>query len=132
MFHTHLRTDESTTLIEELLQLSAETGVKGAVLFGGILLSYFVIGVLATTVTGSYTPYPFFSLEADPVLAIDSTIVGILTVQGSGSLLLYHFYVGISDDSRLSVLLSFIGLGIGGALLQMSLPETWGLLVSLV
>lgn len=129
MFQTQPRTDESTTLVESLLQLSAEIGVEGTVLFGGLLLSYFVIGVIITTMMELHTPYPFLSPEADPVLLIDGAIVGVFAVQGAGSLLLYHLYVGIDHESVLSVVLDFIVLGFGGALLEMTLPEVWRVLL---
>jgi hypothetical protein len=132
MLSTQLKSDDSVTLLEEILQLSAEIGVEGAVLFGALLLIYFVTGVLITTTTGLQTPYPFLSFESDPVLMIDSTIVGVFTVQGAGSLLLYHFSAGINDESLSSVVLSFIGLGVGGALLQMTLPGVLELIVSYV
>lgn len=118
-----LRTGESPTLIEELLQLSADIGVEGTVLFGVLLLAYFVGGVIVTATLGIQAPYPFLSLDADPVLVIDGSIVGMFTVQTAGSLLLYHTYVGIDDESVSSVVLSLIALGIGGSLLQMTLPE---------
>lgn len=127
-----LRTGESTTVIEELLQLSAEIGVGGTVLFGEILLSYLVIGAIATTIIGLHTPYPFSSFEADPVVLIDGTIVGIFTVQAAGSLLLHHFYSGINNESLSSVVLSFIALGIGGALLQTTLPGALEILISYI
>jgi hypothetical protein len=132
MAWTQLRTDESTKPLEEFLQVSAEIGVEGTVLFGVFLFLYLLAGVIATTVVGLQTPYPFFSFEADPILLLDGTIVGIFTVQAAGSLLLYHFSVGVTDGSLRSVVLSFIGLGIGGALLQTTLPEVLEVFVSYI
>lgn len=129
MVSVQLRTDESTTLIEELLQLSIETGTEGAVLFGGVLVLYLVSGVIATSVVSSGVPYPLFSFEADPVLLFTSTAVGIFTVQAAGSLLLYQFYVGVTHGSTSAIALSLVALGIGGGLLRMTLPVTWGLLL---
>ncbi|MEF8812419.1 MAG: hypothetical protein V5A55_01160 [Halovenus sp.] len=129
---TELSTGENTTLIEELLQLSADIGVEGTVLFGGLLLVYFAVGVIVTAILGLHAPYPFLSLEADPVLLIDGTIIGIFTVQAAGSLLLYHSYVGLDNKSVWSVVLSLIALGLGGSLLQMTLPEIWNSVVSFV
>ncbi len=124
--------DESTELIEEFLQLSAEVGVEGTILFGILLFLYFATGVIMTEFIGLQAPYPFFSLKADPVLLIDGTIVGMFTVQGAGSLLLYHFFVGVNNKSLPSVVLSFIGLGVGGALLQITLPEVLELVTGYV
>lgn len=130
MAWAQLRTDESISLLEEFLQLSAEVGVEGAVLSAALLLLYFMIGAIVTTILSLQTPYPFLSFNADPVLLIDGTMVGIFTVQGAGSLLLYQFFVGIDEESLPSVVLSFIGLGIGGGLLQMTLPEALGILIN--
>lgn len=115
--------DDLPTQVETLLQFSAEIGVEGVVLFGLLLLLYFVTGVLLTTALGMEYPYPFFSLRSDPILLIDSTIVGLFTLQGAGSLLLYHISVGIDNESAQPVLLSFIGMGLGGAILQLTLPR---------
>lgn len=132
MFPIQLRTDESTTAIGDVLQLSAEIGVEGVVLFGGILVLYVIIEAIMTTVLKLETPYPIFTFDADPVLLLTGTIIGIFTVQGAGSLLLYHFYVGIKSESIPSVVLSFIALGIGGALLEITLLDTLGVLISLI
>lgn len=124
MFPIRLRTDESTTAVGELLQLSAEIGAEGAVLFGGLLVLYAIIGAIIPAVVNSGAPYPMYTFESDPVFPLSGTIIGIFTVQGAGSLLLYHFYVGIEDESVASVALSFVALGVGGALLEMSLPKS--------
>lgn len=131
MFPARLRTDESTDIIGELLQLSAEIGAEGAVLFGGALVVYVIIGSVATAITRTGGSYSIVSLEADPVFLVTGTIVGIFTVQAAGSLLLYHFHVGVRDESVSSVVLGFIALGIGGALLEVTVPGTWRLLVGL-
>lgn len=129
MFSIQSRTEESTTLIADALQLTAEIGVEGALLFGGVLVLYVVIGTFMTKIMNIGTPYPPLSLGADPVLLITGTIVGIFTVQGAGSLLLYHLLVGIREESAQSVTLGLIALGIGGALLEITLPGTLDLLV---
>lgn len=132
MFTIQSKTDESTTLIEEFLQLSAEIGVEGAVLFGGVLILYVAGGAVMITLLELGVPYPIFSIETDPVLLITSTIVGVFTVQAAGSLLLYHFHIGIKRESISSVMLSLIALGVGGALLRTTVPQTWGVLTTLV
>lgn len=115
--------DDVPTQVEALLQLSAEVGVEGVVLFGVVLLLYFVTGVTLTTALGVKYPYSFFSLTSDPILLIDSTIVGFFTTQGAGSLLLYHLSVGVDTEAVPSVVLSCIGVGLGGAILQVALPR---------
>lgn len=132
MFHIQLKTDESTTVIEEFLQLSAEIGVEGAVVFGGVLILYIIGGAVVTTLLEVGVPYPIFSLENDPVLLITGTIVGIFTVQAAGSLLLYHLHAGIKEESASSVMLSLIALGIGGGLLRTTVPHIWGVVITLI
>jgi hypothetical protein len=132
MFTIQSKMDESTTLIEELLQLSAEIGAEGAVLFGGVFILYVVGGAVTTTLLKLKIPYPIFSVETDPVLLITGTIVGVFTVQAAGSLLLYHFHVGVKRESVSSVMLSLIALGVGGALLRTTVPQTWEILTTLV
>jgi hypothetical protein len=129
MLPSQSSTDNGVIQLEEFLQLSAEVGVEGAVLFGVLLFVYFVAGVIVVTTTRAPTPYPFLSVETDPVLLIDSTIVGVFTVQAAGSQLLYHLSAGVDDESLSSVVLSFLALGVGGALLQMSLPEAVAILL---
>jgi hypothetical protein len=130
MSSTELSPGKSTTPLEELLQLSADIGLEGTVLFGELLLVYFGVGVLLTAILGVHTPYPFLSLEADPVLLIDGTIIGMFTVQTAGSLLLYQYFSGIDGESVWSVVLSLIALGIGGGVLQITVPETLEFIVN--
>lgn len=132
MIHDPVETNENATLIEEFLQLSAEVGVSGTVVFGELLLLYVLVGAVVTMLLSVHTPYPFFSLEADPVLLIDGMIIGICTVQSAGSLILYNFFSGIDDEALASVTLSFVALGVGGALLQLTVPEVWELLVGYI
>lgn len=130
MLSVRPRTDESTTLLEELLQLSIEIGTEGAVLFGGVLVLYLVSGGIATSAVHAAVPYPLFSLEADPVLLCTSTLTGLFTVQAAGSLLLYRLSVGVTHGSAQAIALSFIALGIGGGLLRMTFPEIVGIVLA--
>lgn len=123
MTKIQLGTEDIPTQVEALLQLSAEIGVEGVVLFGAVLALYLVTGVLLTTILGLNYPYQFFSLRSDPVLLIDGTIIGVFTIQGAGSLLLYHLSTGIDNRSVSSVALSFVGIGLGGAVLQLTVPR---------
>lgn len=125
-------TEESTTVVGELLQLSAEIGAEGVVLSVGALVSYVTVRAIAAVILKSGLPYSVLSFESDPILLITSTLIGIFTVQGAASLLLYHFYRGITSESATSVALGFIGLGIGGALLEITVPEAWNLLIGLI
>ena len=124
--------DDVPTQGETLLQLSAEIGVEGMMLFGGLLVLYLVTGLLLTTALGVEYPYPFLSPESDPVFLLDGAVVGLFTVQGAGSLLLYHAVGGIDTESVPSVVLSLIGLGLGGAILQLTLPRAVQIIFSVV
>ncbi|WP_280585194.1 hypothetical protein [Halorubrum sp. Boch-26] len=128
----HLRADERTTLVEEALRLSVEVGVEGAAVLGGGLLLYFVVGGLLTNAMRARTPYPLFSIQSDPVLLSLGALVGVFTVQAAGSLLLYRFYAGDEDGSAASIALGLVAFGVGGGLLQMTLPAAWELLIHLV
>jgi membrane associated rhomboid family serine protease len=124
--------DDIPTQGEALLQLSAEIGIEGMMLFGGVLVLYLVTGVLVTTALGVEYPYSFLSLKSDPVFLLDGAVVGIFTVQGAVSLLLHHASVGIDSESVPSVVLSFIGLGLGGAILQLTLPKALQIVFGIV
>lgn len=126
------RTDEWATFLAETLQLSAEMGVDATVLFGGFLVLYVVGGFVVTTILNIGTPYPTLSLQGDPVLLVTSTFVGIFTLQGAGSLLLYQLFVETHESAASSVMRSLIAVGIGGALLEVTAPETWRLLISYI
>jgi hypothetical protein len=132
MSRSDVKTSNGATVLEELLQLSAEIGVEGAVLFVGLFSLYLVVGGIVRVVLEMHTPYPFLSPEADPILLIEGTVIGAFTIQGAGSLLLYHFYEGVTNESVWSVVLSLVALGIGGRLLQITLPESWDLLTGSV
>lgn len=81
------------------------------------------IGSAALVLGWFNPPYPFLSLGADPILNLEGLVTGLFVVQGTGSLLLYHFLVGFEDEkSKFSVLIAFIGLGFGGALLRLTIP----------
>jgi hypothetical protein len=60
-------------------------------------------------------------------------MIGVFTVLSAGSLLLYHFLVGVEGDrSQFAVLWGFISLGFGGALLRVTLPTAVQLLLELL
>lgn len=118
------------TLLERYLKKSARVGLRSSIVTGFWYVFYIGGGAVATTFGWFDPPYPFLSLEADPIFLVGSTIVGLFIVQFSSSLLLYHFLVGFEDErSRLSVLMGFISLGFGGAILRVALPATVKLLL---
>lgn len=132
MLPIQLNTSESTGMLEEMLQLSAEVGVEGTILFGGVLVLYVIVRSILTGITQPEIPAPIVSVGSDPLFLITATLVGIFTVQAAGSLLIYHFYVGIRAESASSVALSFVGLGTGGALLSVTVPEVWGFVIGYI
>jgi hypothetical protein len=117
------------TLLETHLEISFRLGLYGMLFFASWFLLYVVIGLVAGFVGLLNPPYPFLSLEADPFFVIGGAITGLFTVQSAGSFVLYHFLVGVEDDrSQFAVLMGFISLGFGGALLRVTLPTAIQLL----
>jgi hypothetical protein len=116
------RTVKAVTLLESHLRFSVFFGLGGALMTGGLFLLYVLIGTVAQVLGLFHPPYPFLSLEADPIFNIGGAVTGLFIVQGAGSMLLYHFLVGFEDEkSQFAVLMSFISLGFGAALLRITL-----------
>lgn len=110
------------TLLERYLSLAVYIGVRGLIFFGSWFVLYTIIGLSVDMLGWFNLPYPPLSLESDPIFVIGGAIVGVFVVQSAGSLLLYHFLVGIEDEkSEFAVLMGFISLGFGGALLRVTL-----------
>ena len=121
------------TLLERYLRISVYIGVRGMIFFGSWFVLYTIIGVTVKMSEGFNPPYPPLSLEADPFFVIGGAIVGLFIVQSAGSLLLYHFLVGVNDEkSKLAVLMGFITLGFGGALLRATLPPAFRMISRIV
>ena len=97
------------------------------------LLLYVAVGTLAH-MGGWFNPtYRFLSIHADPFFIMTATLVGLFIVQGTGSILLYHFLMGFDDErSQVAILMSFIGLGFGGAVLRITLPTTIELILNFI
>ncbi|WP_143165394.1 hypothetical protein [Halobaculum gomorrense] len=92
-----------------------------------------MIGSVAGFVGVLNLPYPFLSLESDPLFVIGGAITGWFTVQSAGSFVLYHFLVGVKHErSQFAVLMGFISLGFDGALLRVTLPTAIQLLDKLL
>lgn len=118
------------SLLETYLALSVRVGFIGMFFVG----SWFLIYVAGAVVVGYFgwlnPPHPVLSLRDDPVFLTGAAAMGLLVVQSTGSLLLYHFLVGVEDErSQFAVLWGFIGLGFGGSLLKITLPNLIRLLV---
>lgn len=121
------------TLLETYLKRSISVGFRITVFVASLYLLYIGIGITAIFIGWPDLSYPIFSLESDPFFVTGGAVVGLFVVQSSGSLVLYHIIVGAEDDkSQLVVLLGFISLGCGGALLRATLPRTIQLLATLI
>lgn len=124
------RTARAAILLEEYLKRSFYVGLGGALFIGGWLIVYIVMGTTAEMLGWIDPPYPFLSLQSDPPFVVGSAITGLLIVQSVGSLVLYYFLVGIENDrSQFAMLMGFISLGFGGALLRVTLPASLQILL---
>lgn len=121
------------TLLERYLEISVYIGVRGMIFFGSWFVLYIIIGLAAEMLGWFDPPYPPLSLESDPFFVLGGAIVGLFTVQSAGSFLLYHFLVGVEDEkSEFAILMGFISLGFGGALLRVTLPPALRMVSTLV
>jgi hypothetical protein len=127
------RVGDIATLLERYLMLSVYIGVRGMIFVGGLFVLYSVIGPAVEMFGWFDPPYPPLSLESDPFFVIGGAIVGLFVVQSAGSFLLYYFLVGFEDEkSEFAVMMGFISLGFGGALLRVTLPPALRMVSSLV
>lgn len=93
----------------------------GAVLF----IFYVVVGAVLVFIGSPLAPPNFLSINSDPGFFLTGTLVSIFVVQATASLILYQFLTGFKDDrSQFVMLMSYIGLGCGGAALRFLLPPT--------
>lgn len=123
---------EIATHLEKFLTLSVYIGVRGMIFFGSWFVVYIIIGLVIMMSGWIDPPYPPLSMESDPFFVIGGAIVGIFVVQSAGSFLLYHFLVGVKDEkSEFAILMGFISLGFGGALLRVILPPAIRMVSSL-
>jgi len=70
-------------------------------------------------------------MTADPGFVVTGTLVSLFIVQATASFVLYQFLTGFEDErSQFVLLMSYIGLGFGGAALRVFLPSCLVLLSS--
>jgi len=125
MTFTRSKTVRIADVLEKYLKKSVFTGVQGMVASGTVAMGYFVIGGLLTVVNSPLAPQSFLSIENDPYFFCSIAIVSIFIVQATGSLILYKFLTGVEDQrSQFVILMSYIGLGFGGATLRFTLPQS--------
>ena len=120
-------------LLERVLRVSVDVGFLGMIVTGGWLLLYVVIGTTAISL-GKFEPaYTHLALDSDSFFTIGGALTGFFIVLGTGSLVLCYFLVGLDDErSRFALLMSFVGLGCGAAVLRMTLTEAFGLLLKIL
>lgn len=112
------------SFLETALKLTFAVGLRAALVASGLFLIYILAGAFVILFGWPTLSYPIFSLKADPFFVIGGTAVGLFFVQSSGSFVLYHMLTGIEDEkSQLAILLGFISLGFGGALLRVTLQQ---------
>lgn len=111
--------------LEDHLERSVLIGIRGTILAGIGALGYLVIGGLLVLTGSPLGPTEFLSLEGDPLFYISISLVALFIVQATGSLILYQFLTGVEDQrSQFVILMSYIGLGFGGAALRFTLPQS--------
>lgn len=111
------------------LEKSVSIGIRGVLVTGLFAGGYVVIGGLLTVFNRPLAPQPFLSTQNDPYFFGSITAVSLFLVQTTGSIILYKFLTGVEDQqSQVAILMSYIGLGCGGAALRFTLPQTIGFL----
>jgi len=131
MESSHSRIVGISTLLETYLEFSFRIGLYSMLFLASLFLLYVVVGLAVGFFGLLDLPYPFLSIKADPFFVIGGAITGLFIVQSAGSFVLYHLLVGVeSDRSQFAVLMGFISLGFGGALLRTTLPAAVQLLIN--
>ena len=105
--------------------------LRSLLVVSGWFALYIVGGFVGSALGWIDLPYPLFSLEADPLFAIGTTLIGLCTGLATSSILLYHFLIGFDEDkSEFDVLIGFISLGFSVAILRITLPIAVEILLS--
>lgn len=119
------------TLLERVLALSVYIGVRGMIFVASWYVLYIGMAATLDLFGWFHSAYPPLSLNSDPFFVIGGAVVGLFVVQAAGSLVLYHLLVGVEDaKSQFSVLMGFISLGFGGALLRVTVPTAVEMVVT--
>ena len=68
-------------------------------------------------------PYPFFSLQADPLFNVFAALIGLLICIATSSLLFLIGFIDTDNSSRgIVIFLGFIGLGFGAGVIRLTAP----------
>lgn len=111
-------------LLERYLQTSVIVGVNGMIVSGVIFISYVITGGLLTAVNSPWAPVDYLSPTADPGFYLTGSLVCVFVIQGTGSLMLYHYLTGVEDgQSGFVILTSGVGLGCGLAGARLLFPS---------
>ncbi|WP_262181466.1 hypothetical protein [Haloarcula laminariae] len=133
MTFTRSKTARIADVLERYLKKSVFIGVQGMVASGTVAMGYLVIGGLLTVVNSPLAPQSFLSMENDPYFFCSIAVVSIFIIQATGSLILYKFLTGVEDQrSQFVILVSYIGLGFGGAALRFTLPQSLDFVLTLL
>ncbi len=104
--------------LERGLRWSATWGIRRMLVSGLLFVGYIVIGGILTVFNSTWVPSEYLSMTGDPGFALTGTLVSLFVVQATASFILYHFLTGAEDErSQFVLLMSYVGLGFGGATL---------------
>lgn len=113
----------AVSVLERSLRISVKFGFRVSILLAAWFFIYVIVGYFARSF-GWFNPgYEFLSLKTDPIFISSALVMGLSIAQTSGSLILYHFLVGTDNEKgAISILMAYIGLGFGAALIRLTLP----------
>lgn len=118
-------------ILERWLRWSAIWGARGMIGSAVLFIGYILIGWVLTVVESRWAPAHFLSLTADTGFVLTGTLVSLFIVRATASFVLYQFLTGFKDErSQFVLLMSYIGLGFGGAALRVFLPTCLTFLLS--
>jgi hypothetical protein len=116
------------TSIERTLQTMFRLGFIGMVCFFVLFLLYALGGIVALTFTSFQFNYSFLSLDLnpDPIFNILGTLFGIfICIETFSVIWLTYFGRNVLQyRDTVAILLGFIGLGFGAAIVRHTLPVT--------
>ncbi|MDG5777373.1 hypothetical protein QA599_13025 [Haloarculaceae archaeon H-GB1-1] len=120
-------------VLERSLKRSTFIDIRGMLVTGTVAVGYLIIGGLLIAMNSPLAPESFLSLENDPYFYLSTAVASIFTIQATGSLILYKFLTGVEDQrSQFVILMSYIGLGFGGAALRFTLSQSLNFILNLL
>jgi len=117
--------------LERWFRWGAIWGTRGMLISAVPFLGYIVIGGVLTLVESRWAPENFLSMTADPGFVLTGTLVCLFIVEATASFILYYLLTGFENErSQFVLLMSYIGLGFGGAALRVFIPSCIAFLTS--